>query len=173
MTPGPSGAARIVAAAQIGGVRLVEASARTVLRSVRDIEGEAQLFVGTGATVKGPPDDKGEFYVLAKVDARVAPAPKAEPLISIRAAFELRYRLPEGQTATMEELEAFAEVNGVFNAWPYWREFVQSTSVRMDLPPVVLPLFRVHRGPEDELVEPKHRVREKGTKRMAAGKGRR
>jgi preprotein translocase subunit SecB len=43
---------------------------------------------------------------------------------------------------TEAHLDAFAKTNAVFNAWPYWREFVQSTTVRMGLPPLVTPVFR-------------------------------
>ena len=44
--------------------------------------------------------------------------------------------------ATREDLEAFCAMNGVFNAWPYAREFVQSSMARMNLPALVLPVMR-------------------------------
>lgn len=40
-------------------------------------------------------------------------------------------------------LAAFAQINGVFNAWPYIRETVQSLTTRMGLPPLTLAVFRV------------------------------
>jgi hypothetical protein len=39
--------------------------------------------------------------------------------------------------------EGFARLNGVHNAWPYLRELMQSTSVRMGIPPVTIPTHRV------------------------------
>jgi len=38
---------------------------------------------------------------------------------------------------------AFARTNGIYNAWPYWREFVQNMIARMNLPPLVIPVFRL------------------------------
>lgn len=41
---------------------------------------------------------------------------------------------------TDEDCNQFAEMNGVYNAWPYLREFCQNASLRMGLPiPVMLP----------------------------------
>ena len=40
-------------------------------------------------------------------------------------------------------LELFAQANGTFNLWPYWREFVQSTSTRMGLPALTVPSYRI------------------------------
>ena len=39
--------------------------------------------------------------------------------------------------------EAFAQVNAVFNAWPYWRELVQASLARMSMPALTVPVFRV------------------------------
>ena len=64
----------------------------------------------------------------------------------MKVSFEVSYRLPEAFSASARELQEFAEVNGVFNVWPYCREFIQTTTARMGLPPVVLPLFRVAGG---------------------------
>lgn len=61
----------------------------------------------------------------------------------IRATFELSYAIPDEESFSPEELEAFAEGNAVFNAWPYWRELVQASLARMSLPPLTLPVFRV------------------------------
>ncbi len=41
---------------------------------------------------------------------------------------------------TEDDCNQFAELNGVYNAWPYLREFCQSASLRMGLPfPITLP----------------------------------
>lgn len=36
----------------------------------------------------------------------------------------------------------FSDVNGPYNAWPYWRELVQSVTGRVGLPGFVVPVFR-------------------------------
>ncbi len=61
----------------------------------------------------------------------------------VKVQYELEYHLPSDFRVTRPELNAFAKVNGVYNAWPYFRELVQSMTLRMDLPPIVLPVFRV------------------------------
>ena len=64
-------------------------------------------------------------------------------LFTIEATFILNYEVPSRQNFEDKNLHAFAATNGVFNVWPYWREYVQSTTTRMGLPPITLPVFRV------------------------------
>ncbi len=64
-------------------------------------------------------------------------------VLVITASFELEYRAERLREFSEEALLAFAQTNGVFNAWPYWREFVQSTTARMGTKPIVVPLFRL------------------------------
>jgi hypothetical protein len=73
------------------------------------------------------------------------PGKKARELVRLKAGFALRYHLPAKHDLSPEHLEAFAQVNGAYNAWPYWRELVQSTLARMGLPPVTIPVFKVPR----------------------------
>jgi len=139
----PKGIQRVGAVVQIGGVRLVEANAKTRVRSVKEL-GDATLNLTYGARVLAPPDSKGVFFIRAHMDAKVISDqdPKAEPYVEVGVGLELRYRLPVGFEASKDELRAFAQVNGVFNAWPYFREIIQTASARMDLPPIVIPLYR-------------------------------
>lgn len=62
--------------------------------------------------------------------------------VSIGAEYILEYSLPEKTGLTKEELENFCDINAVYNAWPYWRELVQSLSNKMGLPPITLPLLK-------------------------------
>lgn len=61
--------------------------------------------------------------------------------ITIAADFVLSYVLDSIEGVQTEHVDAFAGINGVYNAWPYWREYVQSTSVRLGLPALTLPLM--------------------------------
>jgi hypothetical protein len=61
----------------------------------------------------------------------------------VNVSFELTYSIPESMHVTDEELSAFARVNGVFNAWPYFREFVHASVARMGLPSVIVPIYRL------------------------------
>ncbi len=62
--------------------------------------------------------------------------------------FLLQYRVPEDRqdlagALDREAVGAFAHFNSAFNAWPYWREYVQSMTQRLGLPPVTIPILRV------------------------------
>lgn len=63
---------------------------------------------------------------------------------SLMAVFDLNYELREAKSLSRRDLEHFAAVNSVFNAWPYWRELAHSTTQRMGIsPPLVVPVFTV------------------------------
>jgi preprotein translocase subunit SecB len=63
--------------------------------------------------------------------------------VKIEARFAIVYALRAAEGLDHEHFDAFAERNGIYNVWPYWREFVQSMTVRMGLPPLTVPVFRV------------------------------
>jgi hypothetical protein len=62
--------------------------------------------------------------------------------LRIEAAFGLTYDFPSLGSATEKDLREFCEVVGLNNTWPYWREFVQSMTSRMGLPPPPVLLLR-------------------------------
>lgn len=66
-----------------------------------------------------------------------------QTLFSIDVQYRVVYGLKRPCAPTEAELEVFASQNGVFNAWPYLREFVQSTYYRLELPLPPLPSFTV------------------------------
>jgi preprotein translocase subunit SecB len=64
-----------------------------------------------------------------------------EEIFHIEAEFILRYSIDSIDGIDDEHVKAFGRINGIHNAWPYWREYVQSTTVRLGLPPLALPLM--------------------------------
>lgn len=74
------------------------------------------------------------------------PDPERGQRIRISAAIELEYNLSGDALPNAREAECFAKINGVYNAWPYWREFVQHCTTRMGLPPLTLPLMTAARA---------------------------
>lgn len=163
--PEKKGAKRLISVAQIGEVRLVKASADTQIYSPSDVEGDLVLSTRHGSLLKSLPDESRIFLIHALVEAFVvSPQAKSTPLLSVHATFELRYRVPEGFSASQKEFESFTETNAVFNAWPYFREFIQSMTTRMNLPPVVLPLFRLgEQTSEGRASRTKQRTKRDGT----------
>lgn len=87
-------------------------------------------------------DHKVRVLAQFKLEA-CAEDPESKPSVRIRAAFELTYRVPDDVHVLQEAVQQFAKANGVFNAWPYWREIVHSTTTRMGLPGFVAPVLRL------------------------------
>jgi hypothetical protein len=66
----------------------------------------------------------------------------------IVARFRLIYSISPGKELEDEDLRQFVYWNVVFNAWPYWREYVSSTINRAHLPPYIVPVMAVPRPPD-------------------------
>jgi hypothetical protein len=149
----------VIAVVQIESIRLVKMKAETRIRSSEDVKG-VTLKVRTSTSVNEQRPD-GTFCVLTLVDTQLIPeGGKEKPAVTIEAGFELRYKLPSGFATSSDELSYFAKTNGVYNAWPYWRELIQNTLVRMNLPPVVLPLLRIGgQGTQSEEEKPGARTK--------------
>ena len=81
-----------------------------------------------------------------RLDARYADENAPQEPLQIRAVFRLTYRADSLEGLHNENYSAFGETNGVYSAWPYWREYVQSVTGRMGLPGLVIPVFRLGTG---------------------------
>lgn len=93
-------------------------------------------------------DEPSLFRVFVDVGARwVAEADKVENISEtedgagvmalIEATFVAEYKI-EGNP-DKNALNEFALKNASFHVWPYWREYLMSQSMRMNLPKVALP----------------------------------
>ena len=67
---------------------------------------------------------------------------EGEELTHIGAVYFLTYAVQDLEGLTQEDFQQFANYNGVFNAWPYWREFVNSMTARFNLPPLTWSVYR-------------------------------
>ncbi len=94
-------------------------------------ESESQIDVRLSFTLTSIKDDQVEL----------------DPILLIEATFVLTYILDSWNGVDERNLTAFAATNGVYNAWPYWREYLQSTTVRMGIPPITAPVFRFSASP--------------------------
>lgn len=90
-------------------------------------------------------DDTDFVYVEVDFDFAASPVRGDDPtesLVDLNATFLLVYSLKPAAEFAEDALEHFAGMNGAYNAWPYWRELVQSVSGRVGLSGIVLPVFR-------------------------------
>lgn len=62
-------------------------------------------------------------------------------VIRIEATFAIEYQLQADAELESEAVEAFGKINGIYNSWPYWREYIHQSFARMGLPPLPLPLL--------------------------------
>ena len=154
--------APLIAAVQIRDIRLVEAGVSTSVRSANEA-GEIKFEVATSADVKEYNKDEGIFWVLAQIKIRLIPVEPEkdakDAVVSLSAAFEIEYSLPKELRASQKQLNTFARINGVFNAWPYWREFVQNMVARMNLPTITLPVFRLEDTTKIKRKQPDKNIR--------------
>jgi hypothetical protein len=89
--------------------------------------------------------DPDRLFLMEKFAFKAVPRKKqdAKPVVTIQASFLLAYELKEPESVTLADCSAFSKINGAYNAWPYWREYVQSVTARMGLPSLTLPVFRL------------------------------
>jgi len=93
----------------------------------------------------------------------------SEPVASIKCVFESRYfKIPQVE---IEEaaLKAFHESTVIYAAWPFFREFVQSSVTRMGFaaPPLDFLMVRVKPHAEDK---PKHTMQTAPPRRLRSKK---
>jgi hypothetical protein len=83
-------------------------------------------------------------YVDFRFSARevVEGVDRAGGALELTATYLLLYRFVRPDEQPEDALGYFAELNGVYNAWPYWREMVQTVSGRVGLTSIVVPVFR-------------------------------
>jgi bifunctional ADP-heptose synthase (sugar kinase/adenylyltransferase) len=68
-------------------------------------------------------------------------------ILEIKAIFEAIYE--SSIELSDEELSKFSEHNVGFNVWPFWREYVQSTCLRMNIQPLPLPFKMIGSAKSD------------------------
>ena len=139
---------RIISVVEIESVRLREAYYRSAVLPAEIAEAITVKTSRKTAVVTEPSEDRS-LVIESAFTLEIRSRSDDEVQAEIRGTFELTYEIPKDESFSSEECEAFGEVNAVFNAWPYWRELVQASLVRMSLPPLTVPVFRI--VPENEV----------------------
>jgi hypothetical protein len=68
---------------------------------------------------------------------------EGQELVRLNCTFEVEYEVNREFTPAEEQIRAFHRGNAVFNCWPFFREFVQNTLLRMTYPPPPIPFLRL------------------------------
>lgn len=135
-------AAAIAPHVQILEVKMLES---TWKRRLVDDKLPGQIRMDYKAQAKADNEKKRiEVCATFEVNGQYEGEERSEPTsvpFRIQAAFQLIYSVNSPIALSEEHIAAFGEFNGIYNAWPYWREYVQSTTVRMGLPPMVVPVY--------------------------------
>ena len=135
---------RIVSVVQIKDVRLYEGTCRSFVRPSESAENVVVQQSHAHSILKSKTDE-----LLIRVRFKLGVHEEGDEKkrqVEIRATYELSYRVPSKKEFSDEEVDEFGRVNAVFNAWPYWREYVQGSLARMLMPSYTIPVFRVRRG---------------------------
>ena len=126
---------------QIREVTLTEAS---LSRSAVGEDARLEVDVARKATAKREADAQVLRAIIEyRFAARDEAATGSRDVVRVLAKFEAVYSCNELADVSDDVYHAFAEMNGVFNTWPYFREFLQASLARMNLPVFTLPVFRV------------------------------
>lgn len=151
---------------QIKDVRIIKSSFKQTPNATM---GNKSVEIDNTANVEFDADNN-VIFVIADFSLKAFVKHVPKPAVSIHASFLLRYDFNDGFEKYPEEaFKSFAEMNGVFNAWPYWREFVQSATIRMGLPALTIPVFRIFE-PKGTGQLPKKVVKKKKTTTKVAAK---
>ncbi|MEM7998736.1 hypothetical protein Q4R43_20030 [Morganella morganii] len=106
------------------------------LLSVEDESSFAYIFEFECATRAVMLDDEGN-----PPDSDPSSSETSERVMYvISATFEAAYS--SNERLTEDELRAFAEKNVMYHVWPYWREYLQNSCSRLDIPRLQVPMFK-------------------------------
>lgn len=135
--------------AEIIGVRAVSAS----FSSLKPFSNESseELEVGFRFSPEGQSITERSFQATTAFECWVSNSSDSveeDPILKFQCSFAATYQLREGYEPSEAEIAAFQKGNVVFNSWPFFREFVQNSASRMNIPPPPIPFVRVQVCPE-------------------------
>lgn len=104
----------------------------------REAAGEQTPAIGIGVEW-GIDDDQGLLGCVLTFGTVF----DGRPPYTLVARFRLLYSVRSERRLKRADIEQFAHWNAVFNAWPYWREYLASTLNRAQLPGFVAPVMHV------------------------------
>ena len=132
--------------------RLCEARvwSRPALSRVKFVNGPDYLikFKPASFLMEGDSLILGTDFSFVVSDSLGKAAQEGDSVIVVECQFEAEYGLVSDYRPAENEIEAFRSANAVFNCWPFFREFVQSATARMNFPSAPVPFLRITRKQE-------------------------
>ena len=114
--------------------------------NIEELETQTQSFraVNKVREISIPVDDSTlwEYNFFYSVGARLIETTENEDehvLLEITSTYNAVYSSEE--RLEREVFEAFSKENVGYHVWPYWREFVQSSCSRLNVPSLQVPLY--------------------------------
>jgi hypothetical protein len=90
-------------------------------------------------------DDKSVVAVPEFKFIQIDDSSEEDPLAAfVSATYEVNYSVDSPESFSHSQLLGFAAVSGVYNCWPYLREFISNSCVRMEAPHHPIPLCTIH-----------------------------
>lgn len=77
----------------------------------------------------------------------------AQLAAEIVADISIEYNIDPSEIPSQADLQLWGSGNALFQTWPYWREYCQSTLSRMNLPITIMPMLNVDKPNQDEAME--------------------
>lgn len=130
----------------VSGMDLVNVALNSVVATVSDrtrLLSDAQNLkqvLDLGCSYVVYEGENGERFSIVSQEVLVYVGEKEAPAVALRFQLQLDFNTPE--PFTPEFFEVFKNASLVSVMLPYAREFAQSISMRMNIPPIVLPLFK-------------------------------
>ena len=138
-------ASPVAAVVQLSNIIMDDSYAKRTAQAYTDPDA-VQVVMGVSEAEVGEDDPLDQFFVRLRFNLKIVEKGAEDPkpsLVEMMARFVVLYDLPERGGITREGPIAFAGSSGVFSVWPYSREFVHSMSLRLAVPPIILPTYRI------------------------------
>lgn len=135
----------LAASVELLSVNLVETNAKLLMSGLSFEDESLHLVVDSPQFMADVQRDKNMLLCGARFRLRITcnPEDSVVDFFEVFAEYVLPYRVPKDVACTDDGGALFASRNGVFNAWPFFRELAHSVAARMNFPSVVLPLLRL------------------------------
>jgi hypothetical protein len=131
---------KVVDAAVLSKLRLLTISANSIPFSEGEPEDPA-ISVEWGTPPPVIIERDGKRFLIAICHFRVNGKTESKAPAKVETSWEAQYELTDS-TIEAGQCKEFVERNVPFNIWPYARETVHSLTLKMDIRPIILPLYK-------------------------------